>query len=137
MSTPNPLNSALFDPSSAQLGEDQPQSKGGGLLSSDTATKEKVEVLRVVRAASLSSMLEFYDFSLIGALADVIGDQFFPSSNKSLRLIEAFSVFGSAFIFRPLGGALVGKRIHRLEICAQIYLSRLIIFVQNLFIVSS
>ena len=109
MSTPNPLNAVIYDPSSAQWGE-YPQSKGGGVLGSDTAEKPKHEVLRVVRAASLSSMLEFYDFSLIGALADVIGDQFFPTSNKSLALIEAFSVFGSAFVFRPLGGALFGER---------------------------
>ena len=109
MSTQNPLSSSLVDNLAFQPQKNDMHEEGGGTLNADKTMKSKDEVLRVVRAASVSSMLEFYDFSLIGALADVIGDQFFPTSNKSLALIEAFSVFGSAFIFRPLGGALLGK----------------------------
>ena len=99
MATQNPLTNAIVESSSTI--SSQPQDISG--------TKSKEEVLKVVRAACVSSMLEFYDFSLIGALADVIGDQFFPTSNKSLRLVESFMVFGSAFVFRPIGGALLGK----------------------------
>jgi len=41
-------------------------------------------------------------------MADVLGDQFFPANSSSLRLVESFCVFGSAFLMRPIGGIFVG-----------------------------
>lgn len=57
----------------------------------------------------MGNALEFYDFSLYGALADVLGDLFFPSSNKIGALLKSLSVFGAAFICRPIGGVFIGK----------------------------
>ena len=67
------------------------------------------DVNRKVLAAVIGSTIEFYDFSLVGILADVIGENFFPSSSESLQLVQSFTIFGAAFICRPLGGALLGK----------------------------
>ena len=60
-------------------------------------------------AASVGNAIEFYDFSLYGALADVLGDLFFPPSTKIGTLLQSLSVFGAAFICRPIGGIIIGK----------------------------
>jgi len=42
-------------------------------------------------------------------MADVLGDVFFPDGDSdSQRLVESLSVFGAAFLMRPLGGIFVG-----------------------------
>lgn len=64
---------------------------------------------RCIIAASIGNAIEFYDFSLYGALADVLGDLFFPPSNKVGSLLQSLSVFGAAFICRPIGGVIIGK----------------------------
>ena len=50
-----------------------------------------------------------YDFACFGALADVIGENFFPGHDNTTKLLEALGVFGAAFLMRPLGGLLVGR----------------------------
>jgi MHS family proline/betaine transporter-like MFS transporter len=49
-----------------------------------------------------------FDFAVFGAFADVIGAQFFPSTNPELELLKSLSVFGAAFAMRPLGGVVMG-----------------------------
>ena len=67
------------------------------------------EFQRKILGAMAGNAIEFYDFSLFGALADVIGDLFFPSTDKTFQLLESLTVFGAAFVCRPLGGMLIGK----------------------------
>jgi len=49
-----------------------------------------------------------YDFAVFGYLSDIIGDNFFPKQEGDAALIESLSVFGIAFIMRPIGGILLG-----------------------------
>lgn len=44
-----------------------------------------------------------FDFASFGALADVIGEQFFPVNSKNVQLLQSLSIFGAAFLMRPLG----------------------------------
>ena len=53
-------------------------------------------------------MLEWYDFAVFGYLSDVIGEVFFPHQSGDKNTIEAFAVFGGAFLMRPVGGVLLG-----------------------------
>jgi MHS family proline/betaine transporter-like MFS transporter len=53
--------------------------------------------------------MEWYDFSVYGYFAAVIGHQFFPSGNPSISLISAFGAFAAGFLVRPLGGLLFGR----------------------------
>lgn len=64
---------------------------------------------RKILGAMVGNAIEFYDFSLFGALADVIGDLFFPTSSPTIQLLQSLSVFGAAFICRPVGGLLAGR----------------------------
>jgi len=56
----------------------------------------------------IGTILEWYDFSLLGSMAPIIAQLFFPSKVPTLSLLATFSVFASGFIARPLGGVLFG-----------------------------
>ena len=54
------------------------------------------------------TILEWYDFSLIGSLAPIISTLFFPSASTTLSLLATFGVFATGFIARPIGGLVFG-----------------------------
>jgi MFS transporter, MHS family, proline/betaine transporter len=62
----------------------------------------------IVFAIGVGNALEWFDFAIFGALADVIGFHFFPSDYKNSALLSSFSVYCSAFFMRPLGGMVMG-----------------------------
>lgn len=60
-------------------------------------------------AGVAGNILEWYDFAVFGYLGDVIGGVFFPpNQGGDASTIEAFAVFGGAFLMRPIGGMLLG-----------------------------
>ena len=62
-------------------------------------------------AVSLAGMMEWYDFAVFGYFITEIAAAFFPPEQGArLRLIEAFAIFGGAFVTRPLGGLVLGHR---------------------------
>src|SRR5271170_3421856 len=52
--------------------------------------------------------LEFYDFCSYGLFAVYIGKTFFPSTDVSLSLLLSLATFGIGFVFRPIGGIVLG-----------------------------
>lgn len=56
----------------------------------------------------MGTILEWYDFALLGAMAPIISHLFFPSDSKTLSLLATFGVFASGFIMRPIGGIIFG-----------------------------
>jgi len=63
---------------------------------------------RLVAAGLVGNVLEWYDFSIYGYFAAMVGETFFPSHNPTTSLIAAFGVFSAGFITRPLGALLFG-----------------------------
>jgi MFS transporter, MHS family, proline/betaine transporter len=63
---------------------------------------------RVILAASVGNLLEWYDFSVYASFAIYIGANFFPSGATGANLVKAFLVFGLGFVIRPLGAVVVG-----------------------------
>jgi MHS family proline/betaine transporter-like MFS transporter len=61
-----------------------------------------------ISAVAIGTILDYYDFSVFGSMVDVIGDLFFPHTSKIYSLLASLSVFGSAFLMRPLGGLFIG-----------------------------
>lgn len=60
-------------------------------------------------AGVAGNVLEWYDFAIFGYLGDVIGVVFFPPNQAGdASTVEAFAVFGGAFLVRPIGGLLMG-----------------------------
>lgn len=64
---------------------------------------------RILTAALTGTAVEFYDFYVFGtATALVFGQLFFPSSSAEAQGIQAFMVFGLAFLARPVGAVAFG-----------------------------
>lgn len=65
-------------------------------------------IRRVIVAASLGTLFEWYDFYLYGSLAIFFGSLFFPTGNETAQLLASLATFGAAFGVRPLGAAVFG-----------------------------
>ncbi|TCZ65574.1 MFS transporter [Roseicella aquatilis] len=68
---------------------------------------------RVVAATVAGNALEFYDFITYAFFAVYIGQAFFPASTPFMSLLLSVGVFGVGFVFRPLGGVLIGAYADR------------------------
>lgn len=60
-------------------------------------------------AAFSGNFLEWYDFSVYGYFSDIIGQNFFPTKNKTTNLGLSFLIFGAAFVARPVGSLVLGQ----------------------------
>jgi MHS family proline/betaine transporter-like MFS transporter len=65
-------------------------------------------------AACVGNLVEWYDFAIFGAFATTIASTYFPGEDKTASLLATFAVFGTAFLFRPVGAVLFGRRGDRL-----------------------
>jgi MFS family permease len=63
---------------------------------------------RVILAASLGTLFEWYDFFLYGSLAVFFGGLFFPKGNETAQLLASLATFGAGFGVRPLGAIVFG-----------------------------
>lgn len=64
---------------------------------------------RVILASSLGTLFEWYDFYLYGALAAIIGAQFFSGVNETTAFIFALLAFAAGFAVRPFGAIVFGR----------------------------
>jgi MFS family permease len=67
-------------------------------------TEEK----KVIAASSAGTIFEWYDFYLYGALAGIIGAQFFTVFPEATRNVFALLAFAAGFIVRPFGALVFG-----------------------------
>ncbi|WP_336975547.1 MFS transporter [Acinetobacter pittii] len=79
------------------------------VLNSESSTKGSSESIRkVVAASAIGSFVEWYEFSIYGYLAVVLGTVFFSGAAPALQLIASLGAFAVAFLARPIGGVLFG-----------------------------
>ncbi|WP_047257944.1 MFS transporter [Chromobacterium subtsugae] len=64
---------------------------------------------KVILASSLGTVFEWYDFFLYGAMAAIIGKQFFTGVNETTAFIFALLTFAAGFLVRPFGALLFGR----------------------------
>jgi len=64
---------------------------------------------RVILAASLGTVFEWYDFYLYGSLSAIISKQFFSGVNETTGFIFALLAFAAGFFVRPFGALLFGR----------------------------
>ena len=83
-------------------------------MSSRAATGSNRNLTRNTLGGIVGNILEWYDFAVFGYFAPIIGEQFFPSTNRAASLLGACAVFAGAFFMRPLGGVLLGNLGDRL-----------------------
>src|SRR5215475_6251437 len=73
-----------------------------------SAASEAPTLRRVIFAASLGTLFEWYDFYLYGSLAVFFGGLFFPPGNDTAQLLASLATFGAGFGVRPLGAVVFG-----------------------------
>src|SRR5467141_1052955 len=63
---------------------------------------------RVVIAAAVGNVIEWYDFYIFGSLAAVLSVKFFDKTNPVAALLSTIALFTAGFLIRPLGAFLFG-----------------------------
>jgi len=63
---------------------------------------------RAILAGIAGNVMEWYDFTVYGYFAAVIGRQFFPAEDPISSLLAAFGVFAAGFLMRPFGSLVFG-----------------------------
>jgi MFS transporter, MHS family, proline/betaine transporter len=68
---------------------------------------------RVIVAATIGNVLEWFDFLVYGFFAVTIAEVFFPASDPTVSLLITFGTFGLAYVVRPLGAIFIGTYTDR------------------------
>jgi MFS family permease len=63
---------------------------------------------RVIIAAAVGNVIEWYDFYIFGSLAAVLSAKFFEKSHPVAALLSTIALFTAGFLIRPLGAFLFG-----------------------------
>ncbi|WP_020122000.1 MFS transporter [Streptomyces canus] len=71
------------------------------------------ETRKVTTAGAIGFFVENYDNSVYGFLAGIIAIVFFPEGAEAVALIFTFGLFAVSFVFRPVGGVLLGMMSDR------------------------
>jgi MHS family proline/betaine transporter-like MFS transporter len=64
---------------------------------------------RVVLAAGIGNIVEWYDFGLYGLLAPVLASLFFPTNDRLAALLGVYGGFAVGFAMRPIGAIVLGR----------------------------
>lgn len=68
---------------------------------------------RMVVAATIGNVLEWFDFVAYTYFAVTISQVFFPTANSTASLLITFGTFGLAYFARPIGAILIGNYTDR------------------------
>ena len=63
---------------------------------------------RMIVAATIGNVLEWFDFVVYGFFAVTIAQVFFPAGDPTVSLLITFGAFGLAYFVRPLGAIVIG-----------------------------
>jgi MFS transporter, MHS family, proline/betaine transporter len=77
------------------------------------APSRRPGLTRVIIAATIGNVLEWFDFLVYGFFAVTIAEVFFPVGNPTVSLLITFGTFGLAYVVRPLGAVIVGTYTDR------------------------
>ncbi|MEU3840452.1 MFS transporter [Streptomyces sp. NPDC028635] len=81
--------------------------------------------LRRVIVASVGNAMEWFDWGAFVTFAAILGAQLQPAGDTATNVLRTLSVFAVGFLFRPLGGALIGAYCDRRGRSAALRLSLL------------
>src|SRR2546426_6539866 len=66
------------------------------------------ELRRVVIAASVGNIIEWYDFYIFGSLAAILAVKFFEKGHPVAAFLSTVAIFSVGFLIRPLGAFFFG-----------------------------
>src|SRR5215470_13592667 len=84
---------------------------------------------RLIVAATIGNVFEWFDFVVYGFFAVPIAEAFFPHGNPTVSLLITFGAFGVAYLMRPLGAIVIGGYTDRAGRKAGLMLSILLMMI--------
>src|SRR5271157_1329862 len=72
------------------------------------ALPKQPSMRRLIVAATIGNVFEWFDFVVYGFFAVTLAEVFFPAGNPTASLLVTFGAFGLAYLVRPLGAIVVG-----------------------------
>ena len=63
------------------------------------------ELRRVVVAAAVGNVIEWYDFYIFGSLAAILAAKFFEKEHPVAAFLSTVALFSVGFLIRPLGAS--------------------------------
>src|SRR5437868_9625022 len=78
-------------------------------LAPQTANPAPPSMHRMIVAAMIGNVLEWFDFVVYGFFAVTIAEVFFPTGNPTVSMLVTWGTFGLAYFARPLGAIVVGS----------------------------
>lgn len=91
-----------------------PQADPVSLARSGFPGRIDAELRSVIAGAAAGSVIEWFEFSVYGYLAAIMGKVFFSSSAPGVQVVASFAAFAIAFLARPFGGIVCGALGDRL-----------------------
>jgi MFS family permease len=82
-------------------------------LAQPTASSAPPSMHRVIVAAMVGNVLEWFDFVVYGFFAVTIAEVFFPLHDPTAQMLVTWGTFGLAYFVRPLGAIVVGSYTDR------------------------
>ena len=86
-------------------------------MSTETAAVGRVPaeqpLSKVIVAATIGNVLEWFDFLVYGYFAVTLAEVFFPAGNPTISLLITFGTFGLSYLMRPLGALVIGNYTDR------------------------
>ncbi|WP_437887787.1 MFS transporter [Phytobacter sp. V91] len=77
-------------------------------LPASESDADRRTIRKVVVASAVGTIIEWFDYSLYGAVAGlVINKLFFPALSPTAATLAAFATFAVGFLSRPLGGMII------------------------------
>ena len=66
-------------------------------------------LVSVITASSVGTMIEWYDFYIFGSLATIISTQFFPKENPTAAFLATLATYAAGLVARPFGALFFGR----------------------------
>src|SRR5215471_10422026 len=78
------------------------------MMTRAAAPPKQPSMRRLIVAATIGNVFEWFDFVVYGFFAVTLAEVFFPAGNPTVSLLVTFGAFGLAYVVRPLGAIVVG-----------------------------
>src|SRR5262249_27197619 len=67
------------------------------------------KIWKVILAAAVGTMIEWYDFFIIGSLTAVLALKFYPPGNTTFAYLAYLATFAIGLVVRPFGALFFGR----------------------------
>jgi MHS family proline/betaine transporter-like MFS transporter len=78
------------------------------MMTRAAAPPKQPSMRRLIVAATIGNVFEWFDFVVYGFFAVTLAEVFFPAGNPTVSLFVTFGAFALAYFVRPLGAIVVG-----------------------------